>query len=109
MDWTPRGAPSRACGSGEADARRREPTLVLERMMNERPPEPVAAVPYVVIGEHGDHHLVGSRCGNCGATLLGERVACATCGETGRMSHIRLAAHGTVRTLARTKRRYPAA
>src|SRR3546814_5817717 len=47
--------------SGEADVRRREPTLVLERMMNERPPEPVAAVPYVVIGEHGDHHLVGSR------------------------------------------------
>src|SRR3546814_3793510 len=66
MGWTRRGAPSRDCGSGEADVRRREPTLVLERMMNERPPEPVAAVPYVVIGEHGDHHLVGSRCGNCG-------------------------------------------
>lgn len=75
--------------------------------MNERPPEPVAAVPYVVIGEHGDHHLVGSRCGNCGATLLGERVACAACGEHGRMSHIRLADTGKVRTCAVIKRSYP--
>src|SRR3546814_5103989 len=76
-------------------------------MMNERPPEPVAAVPYVVIGEHGDHHLVGSRCGNCGATLLGERVACAACGEHGRMSHIRLADTGKVRTCAVITRSYP--
>src|SRR3546814_14610408 len=100
MGWTRRGAPSRDCGSGEADVRRREPTLVLERMMNERPPEPVAAVPYVVIGEHGDHHLVGRRCGNCGATLLGERAACAASGEHGWTSPLRLAAPGAARTCA---------
>src|SRR3546814_15497528 len=98
MGWTRRGAPSRDCGSGAADVRRREPTLVLERLMNERPPEPVAAVPYVVIGEHGAHHLVGSRCGYCGAALLGERLACAACGDHGRLSRLPLPAPRTVRT-----------
>src|SRR3546814_5309827 len=51
--------------------------------------------------------LAGGQCGNGGATLRGEGVACAACGEHGRMSHIRLADTGKVRTCAVIKRSYP--
>lgn len=69
--------------------------------------EPIAAVPYVVISRDGDHYLVGSRCGHCGATLLGKRVACAACGASDAISHIRLADTGRVRTCTVVNRSYP--
>ena len=75
--------------------------------MSEVISEPIAAVPYVVIGRNGDHYLVGSRCGDCGATLLGERVACAACGSGHSISRIRLAETGRVRTCTIINRSYP--
>lgn len=69
--------------------------------------EPIAAVPYVVIDRDGDHHLVGSRCAQCGATLLGRRVACAACGANGSIAHIRLAETGRIRTCTVINRSYP--
>lgn len=75
--------------------------------MSEASAQPIAAVPYVVIDEGGDHYLVGSRCGQCGATLLGKRVACAACGATDNISHIRLAESGRVRTSTVISRSYP--
>lgn len=69
--------------------------------------EPIAAVPYVVIDRDGDHHLVGSRCAQCGATLLGRRVACAACGANDGIAHIRLADTGRVRTCTVVNRSYP--
>ena len=75
--------------------------------MNNSIAEPIAAVPYVVIDGDGDHHLVGSRCGQCGATLLGKRVACAACGVQDSISHIRLAGTGRIRTCAVINRSYP--
>lgn len=75
--------------------------------MSEAFPQPIAAVPYVVIGEGGDHYLAGSRCGQCGATLLGKRVACAACGMSDAISHIRLAETGRVRTCTVINRSYP--
>lgn len=69
--------------------------------------EPIAAVPYVVIDRDGDHHLVGSRCAQCGATLLGRRVACAACGANDSINHIRLADTGRVRTCTIINRSYP--
>lgn len=69
--------------------------------------EPVAAVPYVVIDRDGDHHLIGSRCGHCGATLLGRRVACAACGTNGCITPLRLADTGRVRTCTVINRSYP--
>jgi uncharacterized OB-fold protein len=69
--------------------------------------EPIAAVPYVVIDNENGHHLVGSRCGACGATLLGRRVACAACGEAGSISHVRLADTGRIRTCTVINRSYP--
>jgi len=70
-------------------------------------PEPLAAVPYVVIDGAGDHYLVGSRCGRCGATLLGERMACAACGMGDSISRIRLANTGRIRTCSVVSRSYP--
>jgi uncharacterized OB-fold protein len=75
--------------------------------MNEVSHGPLAAVPYVVIGEHSDHYLVGSRCGHCGATMLGKRLACAACGEIERLTHIRLANTGRIRTCTVINRSYP--
>jgi len=69
--------------------------------------QPIAAVPYVMIGEAGDHYLVGSRCGQCGATLLGKRVACAACGTREAISQIRLADTGRIRTCTVINRSYP--
>lgn len=69
--------------------------------------DPVAAMPYVVIDRDGDHHLVGSRCGQCGATLLGRRVACAACGARDSIVHVRLAGTGRIRTCTVISRSYP--
>jgi uncharacterized protein len=69
--------------------------------------EPISAVPYVVIDQEKGHYLVGSRCGKCGATLLGERVACAACGAQDSISRIRLADTGRVRTCTVVNRSYP--
>lgn len=69
--------------------------------------EPVAAVPYVVVDSRDDHYLIGTRCGNCGATLLGRRLACAACGEADRIDQIRLGDTGRVRTCSIMSRSYP--
>ena len=69
--------------------------------------EPVAAVPYVVIDRDEGHHLIGSRCAQCGATLLGRRVGCAACGANEGIAHVRLADTGRVRTCTVINRSYP--
>jgi uncharacterized OB-fold protein len=76
-------------------------------MMSERTPEPIAAMPYIVIDEGGDHFLVGSRCGICGATMLGKRFGCAACGEIEQLAHVRLADTGRIRTCTVITRSYP--
>lgn len=68
---------------------------------------PVAAVPYVVIDAGGDHHLAGTRCGHCGATMLGARVACAACGARDAVAQVRLAETGRIRTCTVVNRSYP--
>lgn len=75
--------------------------------MRESPPLPIAAVPYVVIEDSGDHYLVGSRCGRCDATLLGERLSCAACGKGDSIFRIRLADTGRIRTCSVVSRSYP--
>jgi uncharacterized OB-fold protein len=75
--------------------------------MSISPAGPIAAVPYIVIDDSGDHYLVGSRCGHCDATLLGERMACAACGKGDLISRIRLADTGRVRTCSVVSRSYP--
>jgi uncharacterized OB-fold protein len=81
--------------------------IISECVMSESLPTPIAAVPYVVIEASGDHYLVGSRCGRCGATLLGERMSCAACGMGDSISRIRLADTGRIRTCSVVSRSYP--
>lgn len=75
--------------------------------MSESLAAPIAAAPYVVIEDSGDHYLVGSRCGRCGATLLGERISCAACGMGDSITRIRLADTGRIRTCSVVSRSYP--
>lgn len=81
--------------------------VISESVMSELLSAPIAAAPYIVIENSGDHYLVGSRCGRCGATLLGERPACAACGMRDSMSRIRLADTGRIRTCSVVSRSYP--
>jgi uncharacterized protein len=78
-----------------------------EKIMSNPLAEPIAAVPYVVISDDGDHHLIGSRCGHCDATLVGRRVACAACGANDSIVHIQLATTGRIRTCTVINRSYP--
>jgi uncharacterized OB-fold protein len=75
--------------------------------MSENVGQPIAAVPYIVICEDGDHYVVGSRCLRCGAILLGKRLACSACGAADAISEIRLANHGCIRTCTIVSRSYP--
>jgi uncharacterized protein len=75
--------------------------------MSELLSAPIAAAPYIVIQGSGDHYLVGSRCGRCGVTLLGERLSCAACGMGDSMSRVRLANTGLIRTCSVVSRSYP--
>lgn len=75
--------------------------------MNQISVEPIAAVPYIEIDMQGDHYLVGSRCSECSATLLGKRIACASCGTQGALTFVRLGMSGRVRTCATIHRSYP--
>lgn len=75
--------------------------------MIESMPQPVAAMAYVKIGENGDHYLLGSRCGNCGTTMLGPRAGCAACGDSNRISEVRLGDTGRIRTCTVIAKSYP--
>jgi uncharacterized OB-fold protein len=64
-------------------------------------------MPYVRIGEHGDHYLLGTRCGNCGTTMLGPRAGCAACGDSNQVSEVRLGDTGRIRTCTVIEKSYP--
>lgn len=53
-------------------------------------------VPFLRLGENGTAHLVGKKCGNCGAIYLGRRVACSKCYATGPFSEVQLSDRGTL-------------
>jgi uncharacterized OB-fold protein len=65
------------------------------------------AVPYLVASGEGAPYLVGSRCGACGAVLLGERRVCAACGERNRMARQRLSDRGELYTYTIVYRSFP--
>ena len=54
-------------------------------------------IPYLrLVGDGPEGHLVGKKCGNCGAVYLGPRVACSKCFATGPFSEIQLGDKGSV-------------
>jgi len=67
----------------------------------------VAAVPFLVIGADGSAHLVGSRCGGCGATMPGARSVCVACGARSGLEPIRLAERGRLYSYTVVHRSFP--
>ena len=58
----------------------------------EKKPRPI--VPFLRLGEQP--HLVGKKCGTCGAVYLGNRVACSKCSTAGGFSEIPLSTKGSL-------------
>jgi hypothetical protein len=74
--------------------------------MNESSERTPAIVPY--LKRDGDRpYLVGSRCGACGHTYVGERAVCAQCSARGRMTPVRLAETGKVYVSTVVYRSFP--
>lgn len=54
-------------------------------------------VPFLRLADNGEKpHLVGKKCGSCGAVYLGTRVACSKCSGTGPFNEVRLSDKGTL-------------
>ena len=69
--------------------------------------KPLAAVPYLKIPEGADPYLEGHKCGNCGATFLGERDVCSKCGARDQMSAVTLPNTGKLYSYSIVYRSFP--
>ena len=69
--------------------------------------KPLAAVPYLKIPEGADPYLEGHKCGNCGATFLGERDVCSKCGARDQMSPVTLPNTGKLSSYSIVYRSFP--
>jgi len=64
-------------------------------------------VPYLKYAKDGAPYLLGSKCGKCGETFLGERDVCAKCGARGAMEAKRLADTGKLYNFTVVHRNFP--
>jgi uncharacterized OB-fold protein len=64
-------------------------------------------VPFLAIPKDGDPHLVGSRCGDCGATFIGERTTCSSCAARDKMKTIELSNKGELYVYSIVFRSFP--
>ena len=64
-------------------------------------------VPYLKIPEGGEPYLEGHKCGNCGATFLGERDVCSKCGARDQMSAVTLPNKGELYAYSIVHRSFP--
>lgn len=69
--------------------------------------KPLPVVPYLKIPEDGEPYLEGQKCGNCGATFLGERVVCSKCGARDQMSTVTLPNKGELYAYSIVHRSFP--
>ncbi len=69
--------------------------------------QPLPVVPYLKIPEGGDPYLEGHKCGNCGATFLGERSVCSKCGARDQMSTFALPNKGELYAYSIVHRSFP--
>lgn len=69
--------------------------------------QPVAALPFIHIDDTGRVSLSGSRCGACGAVLLGKPLACSSCGSRRALARIELATRGKLHTYTIVHRSLP--
>jgi uncharacterized OB-fold protein len=64
------------------------------------PPGRRPILPFLRLPEDGEPHLVGQKCGGCGAVYLGKRMACSRCCGTGPFTEIPLSRHGKLHVFA---------
>lgn len=69
--------------------------------------QPLPAVDYLKIPEHGDPYLEGHKCGVCGAVFLGAREVCSKCGTRGKLSAIKLSNDGHLYVYSIVCRSFP--
>ena len=69
--------------------------------------KPLPAVPYLKIPENGDPYLEAYKCGQCGATFLGERDVCSKCGARDQMSAVTLPNTGKLYSYSIVHRSFP--
>ena len=65
------------------------------------------AVPFLRLDADGAPYLEGYRCGECGATYLGERNTCSRCFTRDQMAAVRLSERGHLHTFSIVHRSYP--
>ena len=69
--------------------------------------QPLPAVPYLKIPEGAEPYLEGHKCGNCGATFLGERQVCSKCGARDQISTVTLPNSGKLYSYSIVYRSFP--
>lgn len=65
------------------------------------------AIPMIRIDDDGKAYIAGSHCRNCGETVPGERMACASCGKRETVEPVRLGTRGTLYNYTIVHRSYP--
>lgn len=65
------------------------------------------ALPMIKIGADGRVFLEGSHCANCGHTVPGDRMACASCGRRDAIEPVRLGTKGKLYNYTIVHRSYP--
>ena len=69
--------------------------------------KPLPAVPYLKIPESGEPYLEAYKCGQCGATFLGERDVCSKCGARDQMYAVTLPNTGKLYSYSIVHRSFP--
>ncbi len=69
--------------------------------------KPLPVVPYLKIPEAGDPYLEGQKCGDCGATYLGERNSCSKCGARDQLKPVTLPNSGKLYSYSIVHRSFP--
>ena len=69
--------------------------------------KPLPAVPYLKIPDAGEPYLEGYKCGDCGATYLGERTSCSKCGARDQLKAVTLPNSGKLYSYSIVHRSFP--
>lgn len=69
--------------------------------------KPLPVVEYLKIPDQGEPYLEGHKCGNCGATFLGERNVCSKCGARNELSPVKLSNSGKLYSFSIVYRSFP--
>jgi uncharacterized OB-fold protein len=69
--------------------------------------EPLPAVDFLKIPEHGDPYLEGHKCGACGSVFVGARTVCSKCGARDQMKPIHLSNRGELYVYTIVHRSFP--